>query len=126
MYIIVPGPGGRSCWSRAVRRGGEVGGPGHGGDHVRRDASCHLHQLVEVVDVHTPPAEPVEDRGVIPVGVVTVVPRSAGANPDDGGPVVDKVGLDSIRLDSIKLDRVGPVDNRPSPEKLHHFVEKIK
>ena len=25
-----------------------------------------------------------------------------------------------------KLDRVGPVDNRPSPDKLHHFVKKKK
>ena len=25
-----------------------------------------------------------------------------------------------------KLDRVGPVDNRPSTDKLHHFVQKIK
>ena len=23
-----------------------------------------------------------------------------------------------------KLDRVGPVDNRPSTDKLHHFVHK--
>ena len=23
-----------------------------------------------------------------------------------------------------KLDGVGPVDNRPSPDKLHHFVKK--
>ena len=23
-----------------------------------------------------------------------------------------------------KLDRVGPVDNRPSPNKIHHFVQK--
>ena len=26
----------------------------------------------------------------------------------------------------IKLDRVGPVDNRPSTDKLHHFVKKTK
>ena len=25
-----------------------------------------------------------------------------------------------------KLDGVGPVDNRPSPDKLHHFVKKKK
>ena len=25
---------------------------------------------------------------------------------------------------AIKLDGVGPVDNRPSPEQLHHFVQK--
>ena len=25
-----------------------------------------------------------------------------------------------------KLDGVGPVDNRPSPDKLHHFVKKNK
>ena len=25
----------------------------------------------------------------------------------------------------LKLDGVGPVDNRPSPEKLHHFVKNI-
>jgi hypothetical protein len=25
-----------------------------------------------------------------------------------------------------KLDRVGPVDNRPSPDKLYHFVKKKK
>ena len=25
-----------------------------------------------------------------------------------------------------KLDGVGPVDNRPSTDKLHHFVEKKK
>ena len=25
-----------------------------------------------------------------------------------------------------KLDGVGPVDNRPSPTKLHHFVQKKK
>ena len=24
----------------------------------------------------------------------------------------------------LKLDRVGPIDNRPSPAKLHHFVKK--
>ena len=27
---------------------------------------------------------------------------------------------------NIKLDWVGPVDNRPSPNKLHHFVKKKK
>ena len=26
----------------------------------------------------------------------------------------------------IKLDWVGPVDNRPSPDKLNHFVKKKK
>ena len=26
----------------------------------------------------------------------------------------------------IKLDGVGPVDNRPSTHKLHHFVQKKK
>ena len=26
----------------------------------------------------------------------------------------------------IKLDGVGPVDNRPSLDKLHHFVKKKK
>ena len=26
----------------------------------------------------------------------------------------------------IKLDGVGPVDNRPSTDKLHHFVNKKK
>ena len=26
----------------------------------------------------------------------------------------------------FKLDGVGPVDNRPSPAKLHHFVRKKK
>ena len=26
----------------------------------------------------------------------------------------------------IKLDGVGPVDNRPSTDKLHHFVQKIE
>ena len=26
----------------------------------------------------------------------------------------------------IKLDRVGPVDNRPSTDKLHYFVKKKK
>ena len=25
-----------------------------------------------------------------------------------------------------KLDGVGPVDNRPSPDKLHHFAKKEK
>ena len=25
-----------------------------------------------------------------------------------------------------KLDRVGPVDNRPSTDELHHFVQKEK
>ena len=25
-----------------------------------------------------------------------------------------------------KLDGVGPVDNRPSTDKLHHFVKKTK
>ena len=25
-----------------------------------------------------------------------------------------------------KLDGVGPIDNRPSPDKLHHFVKKKK
>ena len=47
-----------------------------------------LHELVEIVDVHPPLSEPVEDGGVVPVGVVTVVPRPAGADPDYGGPVV--------------------------------------
>ena len=27
---------------------------------------------------------------------------------------------------SYKLDGVGPVDNRPSTDKLHHFVRKTK
>ena len=27
---------------------------------------------------------------------------------------------------SHKLDGVGPVDNRPSTDKLHHFVQKKK
>ena len=27
---------------------------------------------------------------------------------------------------NIKLDGVGPVDNRPSTDKLHHFVKKKK
>ena len=26
----------------------------------------------------------------------------------------------------LKLDGVGPVDNRPSTDKLHHFVQKKK
>ena len=26
----------------------------------------------------------------------------------------------------LKLDRVGPVDNKPSPAKLHHFVHEEK
>ena len=26
----------------------------------------------------------------------------------------------------VKLDGVGPVDNRPSTDKLHHFVRKKK
>ena len=26
----------------------------------------------------------------------------------------------------IKLDGVGPVDNRPSTDKLHHFVQKFE
>ena len=26
--------------------------------------------------------------------------------------------------DTLKLDGVGPVDNRPSTDKLHHFVKK--
>ena len=77
-----------------------VGGPGHGGE-VRHPstASNHLHELVEIVDVHPPLAEPVEDGGVVPVGVVPVVPGPAGADPDNGGPVVDYIRLDWIRLD---------------------------
>ena len=27
---------------------------------------------------------------------------------------------------NMKLDGVGPVDNRPSSDKLHHFVQKKK
>ena len=26
-------------------------------------------------------------------------------------------------INRIKLDGVGPVDNRPSPDELHHFVK---
>ena len=29
-----------------------------------------------------------------------------------------------IGVNMSKLDRVGPVDNRPSTDKLHHFVQK--
>ena len=29
-------------------------------------------------------------------------------------------------MSHIKLDGVGPVDNRPSPDKFHHFVKKQK
>ena len=28
------------------------------------------------------------------------------------------------KLGLLKLDGVGPVDNRPSPDKLNHFVKK--
>ena len=31
-----------------------------------------------------------------------------------------------LQLDHYKLDGVGPVDNKPSTDKLHHFVEKKK
>ena len=31
-----------------------------------------------------------------------------------------------FRMSHIKLDGVGPVDNRPSPDKFHHFVKKQK
>ena len=31
---------------------------------------------------------------------------------------------DMIVVDMKKLDGVGPVDNRPSTDKLHHFVQK--
>ena len=34
--------------------------------------------------------------------------------------------LRDIKSSRIKLDGVGPVDNRPSPTKLHHFVQKKK
>ena len=27
---------------------------------------------------------------------------------------------------NMKLDGVGPADNRPSTDRLHHFVKKIK
>ena len=30
------------------------------------------------------------------------------------------------QLSVIKLDGVGPVDNRPSTDKFHHFVQKKK
>ena len=30
------------------------------------------------------------------------------------------------RRSAVKLDGVGPVDNRPSTDKLHHFVQKKK
>jgi hypothetical protein len=30
------------------------------------------------------------------------------------------------RIGRRKLDGVGPVDNRPSTDKLHHFVQKKK
>ena len=32
--------------------------------------------------------------------------------------------LANISMPYIKLDVVGPVDNRPSTDKLHHFVKK--
>ena len=35
------------------------------------------------------------------------------------------MGLKKIRF-VTKLDGVGPVDNRPSTDKLHHFVKKKK
>ena len=34
------------------------------------------------------------------------------------------VSTNSEALDILKLDGVGPVDNRPSTDKLHHFVQK--
>ena len=38
-----------------------------------------------------------------------------------GNPMTDPAqGLESVG----KLDRVGPVDKRPSTNKLHHFVQK--
>ena len=38
------------------------------------------------------------------------------------GKLILKVKSGSV----LELDGVGPVDNRPSPDKLHHFVKKIK
>ena len=34
--------------------------------------------------------------------------------------------IDVISGTFLKLDEVGPVDNRPSTDKLHHFVQKKK
>ena len=38
------------------------------------------------------------------------------------------VSLDGITIEQnlFKLDGVGPVDNRPATDKLHHFVQKKK
>ena len=35
-----------------------------------------------------------------------------------------KVGKVETEVKVEKLDGVGPVDNRPSADKLHHFVQK--
>ena len=34
------------------------------------------------------------------------------------------IGVDARTKYDIKLDRVGPVDNRPSTDKLNYFVKK--
>ena len=44
----------------------------------------------EQLDVYAAFAEPVEDAGVVPAGVVAI-PGSAGPNSDDGGAVVSSV-----------------------------------
>ena len=31
-----------------------------------------------------------------------------------------------LKVKILKLDGVGPVDNKPSTDKLHHFVQKKK
>ena len=36
------------------------------------------------------------------------------------------ISLISILINITKLDRVSPIDNRPSTDKPHHFVEKKK
>ena len=54
-------------------------------------------------------------------------PMRPGPGTFQGMPQVNKamdhdnaIGMEYL----LKLDRVGPVDNRPSTDKLHHFVQK--
>ena len=79
-----------------------------------------IHQLGELIDVHPPPAEPLEhsratpdrwdgDRMLImalmsPVGVLPVIPGSARSDPDDGRPELDVQGEGGVLLPVLLRD----------------------
>ena len=50
--------------------------------------------------------------------------RARAAGREHGGGPARPARLWATSTDKIKLDGVGPVDNRPSIDILHHFVRK--